>query len=209
MTITRLEAYKYRFKVYVDEEYIGIIQKKTMKQNNLFEGQDIDDLLTLKNIIEEDEYESAKNKVLRQLSFSQKSEKEVIKKLKDDCFSENTISKVLNFLKNYNFINDDYYAKSYTESIKKSGKSKNAIKTNLIKKGFDKELIADSMELVSDEEEYVNALKIAEKKVKSLESYDEYAKAKKLKQFLAYRGFDYCVIDKIICMLVKDNVDNF
>lgn len=203
MIITEILEFKYSYKVYVDEEYIGILRKKTLKKNHLAENQIVDDFELLKKLIADDEYESGKNKILRQLGFSQKTEKEVFQKLEKDCFSENTINKVMVFLKEYNLLNDTEFANHYTNKVKRCGKSKQAIKYSLIKKGFNKELITDSLNEITEDEEYENALKLGMKKIKTIKNKSSLESAKKLKLYLTYKGFSYTISDKVVKKLIE------
>ncbi|MGL5440671.1 MAG: regulatory protein RecX [Filifactoraceae bacterium] len=203
MIITKIEKFKYSYKIYVDDEYVGIVTKKTIRDENICEKKDINSIESFKKIILENEYESAKNKVLRQLGFSGKTEKEVFIFLKKNNFQLVTIERVIEFLKGYKLINDKDYIETYTESIKNCGKSKNFIKDNLYKKGFDKELVCTALESISEEDEFKSAMSIAKKKLKQIKSEDNYERAKKLKQYLTYKGFNYNIADKVVKFIIS------
>ena len=90
---------------------------------------------------------SCRDYALKVIEYRDRTEKELREKLKEKGFGENLIDDELEFLKSYGFINDARYAERFTAdaiNLKKWGKSR--IKSELIRKGVDRELIDNTIE---------------------------------------------------------------
>jgi regulatory protein len=135
---------------------------------------------------------------------SYKTEKEVREKLLTKEFSEKSIQKAIEFLKEYNFINDEKYAQMYIkDKIKLSGKNK--IKYSLIRKGVDEEFIKSNLDMVDKDSELEVAEKLAYKKyaVISKGESDKYKLSNKLIRFLMTKGYDYDTCKKVTKKIVE------
>lgn len=81
------------------------------------------------------------------IEFKDRTEKELRDKFKEKGYDENDIEDEIEFLKNYGYINDVRYAEHYTHDaihIKKWGKMR--IRTELLRKGVDREIIDNTIE---------------------------------------------------------------
>ena len=120
---------------------------------------------------------------------------------------DETINKVICFLKEYKFIDDLEYAKSYTKEclyIKKYGRKK--IKMMLYEKGIASDLIEEIMaEFDFDEAEEDNLSELIEKK---LGGNFDFKNVMKTKRYFASRGYDYNVIDKAL-KKITESFDEF
>lgn len=87
---------------------------------------------------------------------------ELIKKLKDRGYPEESIEVAIERLKEYGYLNDSEYAKSWARRMNASGKAPRRIEYELEKKGIDKE-IAKEAAAEYKENSKESALKIAEK----------------------------------------------
>jgi regulatory protein len=134
--ITKLEASSSedRINIYIDEKFSMSVKDEIVYSLYIRKGQSIDED-RLKEIVEEENYMKAKSKALHILKFSSKSEKEIIDRLKKNEFEDKTIGRVLEFLKKYDFINDNRLAKNIIKSKVNSKKlGKNRVKRDLYKK---------------------------------------------------------------------------
>ncbi|SHJ51755.1 recombination regulator RecX [Tepidibacter formicigenes] len=203
--ITKIENQKNieRSNIYVDNKFFIGVYKDIIYKLKIEEGKDVDEI-TLKDLIKKEMYLKAKNKALNILSRSYQSEKNIRYKLSKDEFDENTINRVICFLKEYNFINDLELAKNITKNkinINKYGKNK--IKESLYKKGIDKSTINDILkEELSDDIEFENALNLGKKKLEKIKNEDKNKVYRKLSQHLSYKGFDFNIIRKVINKLL-------
>lgn len=84
---------------------------------------------------------------LRLIEFRDRTEKEIRDKLLDKGYDENQADEEIEFLKNYGYVNDLRYAERFTSdaiNLKKWGKIR--IRTELLRKGIDRETIDNVIE---------------------------------------------------------------
>lgn len=84
---------------------------------------------------------------LRLIEFRDRTEKEIRDKLLDKGYDENQVDEEIEFLKNYGYVNDLRYAERFTSdaiNLKKWGKIR--IRTELLRKGIDRETIDNVIE---------------------------------------------------------------
>ena len=128
-----------------------------------------------------------------------KTEKEVRDKLILKGYEENSINKSIEFLKEYNFINDDNYTKVFIhDKLKSQGSQK--IKYTLIQKGISKDSIDEELSNLNKENEKNVALNIAKKKldiIKKKEN-DNYKISGKLYRYLISKGYGYDVTNEVV-----------
>ena len=140
----------------------------------------------------------AKEKALRLLAFRSHSEKELSDKLKRAGAKNQDLQYVLDFVKEYGFVNDAEYATHLAkdlQNLKKYGKRR--IVQELKKRGIAMEYIENAIaELSEDENEAL--LPLVERKLGG--NFDKKSIDRTVRYF-AYRGYDFddikTCIDKI------------
>ncbi len=204
--ITAIECQKNnknRVNLYVDGEYLLSLYTELVYKYKLNKGQEIDkDKLV--DILKQEEYEKAKNKALQVITRTEKSEKKIREKLRND-FDEAIVEQVVDFLKKYSLIDDERYAERIVSNdlnFKKIGK--NRIKQNLYSKGIARDYIESAISEIDREKELENAIYLAEKKILKMKEKDNVTKKNKLYQHLAYKGFDYETINSAIRKVLED-----
>lgn len=145
------------------------------------------------------DFERAKIKALKYVSGKFKTKMEVRKKLKEE-FQNDVIEDVLYFLEENGYIDDRNYTKLFIEDKQKlNGYGKNKIKSLLIQKGIEKNIIDEFIFDVDDDFEFSNALNVGIKKLNLLENEkDKFKKKQKIINYLAYRGFSFDIIQKVL-----------
>ena len=130
-------------------------------------------------------FEQAKEKAVKYLVLTLRTENEVRNKLKKLNVEEDIIEQVIEYLKGINYINDSNYIEAYIRQCIKIPKySKYEIKMKLLQKGINKNLLEEKLE-EHDMQEYEK--KIVEKlKSSKLKDMDEI----KQKAYLYRRGFN-------------------
>ncbi len=130
---------------------------------------------------------------------SYKTEKEVRDKLKQKGYEEKQIENSIEFLKEYDFLNDNIYAKAFIKD-KISSKGSQKIKYDLIKKGISKNIIEENLVEVNHDEEKKAALTIGRKKYESIikKESDTYKLSGKLYRFLISRGYAYDIVKDVV-----------
>lgn len=207
--ITKIEAQKRskdRVNIYVDEEYFMAVYAELVYTHSLKKGMEIDKD-SLESLLHDEMYMKAKNKALSILSKSDQSEKKLREKLLND-YDENIVEEVIEFLKGYKLINDTLLAEKIVhDNMNLSKFGKNKIKQNLYNKGIAASDIQDAISQIDPDEEYENAKYLAEKRLKRLKGEDKNKINQKIYQHLAYKGFSYDIIKRVLRELL--NFDEF
>lgn len=204
--ITKIEAQKKnddRVNIYVDEKFFMAIYKELVFSFNLKKGQEID-ANYLKSILDDEMYIKAKNKALNILSKASQSEKQIRQKLSKD-FEEHTIDRVIEFLQKYKFVDDeDLATRIINTNVNLNKYGKNKIKQNLYNKGIDKIIIEQAMDEIDSDKEFENALYLGKKRYDRLKNEDPRKAYQKIGNHLAYKGFNYDIIKKVLNRLFND-----
>jgi regulatory protein len=149
-----------------------------------------------------DSLKKAKNYAFLLLKFRTRSEKEIYQRLKKKKFNEEIIKKTISFLKDKNFIDDDYFAKAWIESRLRRPLGLRRIKEELRLKGIDKEIIDCQIEKVKEgylEEDIV--LKLAKTRLSKLKGIEPQKAKSRIFSFLLRRGFSPQIVIDVINQL--------
>ncbi|MEW8994035.1 recombination regulator RecX [Clostridium sp.] len=213
--ITKIEAQKKkdnRVNIFINGEFAFGCSSELVYYHNLAKGKEIN-VEELKEVIGEDNYITAKTKALKYIERALKSEFQVREFLQKKEYEDNFIDRVIEFLKEYKFIDDEYYAKAFvTQNIRIEGKGN--IKYKLIKKGISEDMINSILSEISSEDEETVALRLAEKKLKVLcKSEGNINKIKsKLNTFLISKGYNFDTIKSVVNKLEireEKNIEEF
>lgn len=133
-------------------------------------------------------FDEAKDKALRLLEFRSHSEKELSDKLKRAGAKEYDIEEILEFCRNYGFVDDRKYAVSKARDLKNLKKyGKQRIKSELYSKGIPAEYVEEALEELEDDEEDI-LMPLVEKKLKG--DFEKKNVDKCIRYFL-YRGYKF------------------
>ncbi len=131
-------------------------------------------------------FEVAKNKAIKYVGISRKTEQEVYRKLKTQGFDEDIIMEVIEYLKELGYINDDDYVDAYIrQCMRLLDYSTYEIRQKLLQKGINKYIIDDKVGTL-EESDYNDLLlnKLLNGKCKNMDDL-------KKKQYLFRRGLKY------------------
>jgi len=199
--ITRIEVQKRnkeRFNIYIDEVYAFSVNGELVYKEKLIVNEEVNEE-KLHKIAQKENLLKCKNTALRIIERSYKTEKEIKERLIEKGYDVESILPVVDFLKEYGFIDDSGYIKIYIKDrIRSQGAQK--IKYDLIRKGIDpNEIDANLMNLNEDQERNV-ALELVKKKHSQLveREKDIYKLSNKLYRFLVGRGYDYALAKDVI-----------
>ena len=199
--ITKIEVQKKnkeRVNLFLDEEYAFSLSMELVYKEGLKKNQEIDSK-RLEFLADEESIIRCKNSALKTIERNFKTEKEVIEKLREKGYGENAINKSIEFLKEYNFINDINYTKAYIkDKLNSFGSQK--IKYNLIQKGIAKEIVEEALDDSNKDNERNTAFNLAKKKldvIKKKES-DNYKISGKLYRYLMSRGYGYDIVNEVV-----------
>lgn len=203
--ITKIESQKKnndRVNIYVDGEFFMAVFTELIYTFNLKKGMEIDQN-NLTYILKEEMYIKAKNKALNILSKADQSEKKIMEKLSSE-FEEDTIDIVIEFLLKNKFIDDDLLAQKIVNTnvnLNKCGRNK--IKQNLYNKGICIESINEAISEIDKDVEFENAMYLAKKRYERVKNEDKRKIYQKISQHLAYKGFDYDIIKRVLNKLLN------
>ena len=204
--ITKIEVgkrNKERVNIYIDEEYAFSISAELIYKENI-KVKDKIDVDSLKKLADEDNYIKCKNTALKTIERTYKSEKELAQKLALKGYDDHIINRTINFMKEYNLLNDNNYATMYVKDKSRNiGKKK--IKYSLLQKGIDEEIIESELEKINNDEVKAIVYEMALKKYKvfSKRENDNYKLTQKLYRFLMGKGYDYDFIKDVVKSIVK------
>lgn len=140
-------------------------------------------------------YDRAKNKALKYLEYRSHSERELCDKLYRAGADSETTERVLEFLREYNFVNDRDYAIRYAKDLKNLRKlGKKRVFSELIKKGICRDFAVSAVESL-DWEDSEPLLSMARSKLSG--NFDKKSRDKCMRYFL-YKGYDFDEIKKAI-----------
>ena len=151
--------------------------------------------------MEDKEYKRFLYKALRYLAYRPRSEKEVRDALIKKKAPASVIDKIIQWLKEKRFINDDEFARWWIEQRARfKPKGARIIKMELMQKGLHYDIIASAFENIEEdsisEEEQVK--KIVMKKIGKYSLLPKQEIYKKLGAFLARRGYSWEIIKSSI-----------
>ncbi|MBE5757047.1 MAG: hypothetical protein E7342_04515 [Clostridiales bacterium] len=135
---------KERCNIYIDNSFCCGILLETVILNKLKVGLEIS-AEELGRIQLESEKRTVFDKTLDYISKAQKTEKQIKDKLKEKGYLKETIDYVIDKLKEYKFIDDFEYVKSYIR-IYKEKKGKKLLEYELMQKGVRKQVIESVLE---------------------------------------------------------------
>lgn len=207
--ITSIEVQKKnqnRVNIYIDNEYTFACHAELVYKYGIQKDAVID-VEAISAVVKEDEFIKCKNSALRTVEKSYKTEKELMNKLKERGFEEDTINRTLNFLREYNLIDDEKYAEMYIKDrLRIQGRNK--IKYALIRKGINEDILLEKLANIDSENEDDTAFKLAEKRYNILKKRecDKYKLSQKLFRFLLSKGYDYDCCNKVVRKLTNNEL---
>lgn len=193
MEITKIEIQKSndeRANLYLDEKFFSGISLELVVKEHLKVGMEIDEN-KLSELILEDEKGKALAKAVKYIGSNLKTEKQLRDYLKKKEYNFATIDYVMDKLKEYDYLNDENFAKAFILTYsKKYGKLK--LKSQLKMKGIKDSVIENLLEDVQSDSIDL----VAKKYMKNKEL--TYENLQKLMRFLYSRGYEFDDINSCV-----------
>lgn len=186
-----------RVNVYLDGEFGFGIDLDNLVINHIKPGSVLTDE-EIKKIIRKAEFQKTLDKLLKFAMLRPRSEKEIDDYLKRKKVHESMWKDLLEKLKHFELLDDAKFAKWWVEqrlAFKKI--SAKVLKLELFKKGINKEIVENILEETPIDEQKM-ARDLLEKRVYKWEGLDPREAKQKKFQYLAGKGFDYEVVEKIL-----------
>ena len=205
--ITKIEEQKNkkRVNIFVDNAFFCGINKETAILFRLKEDSEIDEN-TLKNAIFESEVKSAFEKAIDYISSRIHTKKELFDKLFKKGFEKKVVDSAIFKLEEYNYVNDELFAKTFVQENYKY--SKKMLENKLKQKGVSSEIISNVLELNTDEKEE----ELCEKQLKKLlknKNKNNFSKEELQKIYMSLfrKGFEFDLIKKVCRKVLVQNLD--
>ena len=138
----------------------------------------------------DDERTRARKKALVLLTGMDRTEHQLREKLEAAGFSESAVNDAIEYVRSYGYIDDRRYAEHFIE-IRRSGKSLQRIRMDLVRRGVPRDLIDEAIRRAREEDEDGElelAMRLARKKLKGRAPEDE-RERQKLYAYLVRQGF--------------------
>lgn len=201
MQITGIEFQKKhddRANLYIDGDFYCGVSVELILREQLKKGLEIDEQ-KLQNLILEDEKKTAFAKVLKYISSTIKTEKQIRDYLKRKEYSLSTIDHVINKLREYNYIDDEQFARSFVLTYaSKYGKLKliSALRSKGVSENVIDNVFSEDLKIES------NIMQVAEKYLKNKEKSPQ--TFMKLSRFLFSRGYEFDEINRTVNELKRN-----
>ncbi len=142
------------------------------------------------------------NAAVRLLAYRDRSVNEIRERLKQKEFQPAVISRVVEELASFGYLDDEKFAKIYSESLARNKKvGPRYILNGLAKKGIKREIAQNAVSELFDDPaaEEIEIRKLAEQKIPGYKkSLTPLQKKKRIYNFLIRRGFSYHAVMRVI-----------
>lgn len=190
MTVTEIKTLGKtgRVRVTLDYDTTFPLYKTELKKYSIEEGCEISKE-EYASILNEILFERAKNRAVHLLEKSDRTESDIRKKLKEGYYPDDAIENAVSMLKEYHYIDDLEYAKSYIRTFGEL-KSRKMISMKLLEKGIDRDIIDKALdeELQMDQSDLI--VKLLTKRHYDRENADKKERERTIRYLLG-KGFSY------------------
>jgi regulatory protein len=139
------------------------------------------------------------DKMAKYCAYQERCVKDVRDKLKTFEISEEEKTKILEYLLDNHFVNDERFAKSFVRGkINQSGWGVNKIRFHLVQKGIAKEIIDEALSQTDEEVYRQRLIDILQTKVKTVKADSDFEKKRKLAAYAMQKGFESALVWEIL-----------
>lgn len=139
------------------------------------------------------------DKMAKYCAYQERCVKDVRDKLKTYDIPQNEREKILRFLLDNRFVNDERFAKSFVRGkVNQSGWGLNKIRFHLMQKGIDKDLIDEALGQTDEEVYRQRLMDILKTKSKTVKAVSEYEKKRKLAAYAMQKGFEGSLVWEVL-----------
>jgi regulatory protein len=189
---------KNRVNIYVDHDFFMGASKYAAEKNKLKVGQTVEKE-TLEKVVYEDSLEKAKEYFIKYLM--NKTEKEIIERLKIKGYDEKIAIDIIDFRNRYNISNDKEIAgKIAKDAVKLNKQGKNKVRQTLKLKGVNSQEIEEVLNDIDENDEVEAAIVNLQRKLTTYEkkSNSPYELRGRCYKYLISRGYSSDVIERVL-----------
>ena len=191
VAIQKVKRNKCKYEIELDDGQVYYLLDEFVALKNIYCNKKISDE-EIKEISIESEKKEAFLTCVKTLERTLKSKLQIVNKLKEKGFSDEAIDHSIASLVDYNFLNDENFAKSYANTYQNKKGSK-LIMFELKNKGITRETAIQATKNIDNN---ATALKLAEKFMKNRETNKD--NLQKLFRHLIYKGFEFDMARKMV-----------
>ena len=130
-------------------------------------------------------------KMAKYCAYQERCVKDVKDKLKSFDLPEKEKTKILDYLIDNRFVNDERFARAFVRGkVNQSGWGLNKIRFHLIQKGIAKEIIDEALGQTDEEVYRQRLIDILKTKSKTVKAASDYEKKRKLAAYAMQKGFE-------------------
>ena len=139
------------------------------------------------------------DKMAKYCAYQERCVKDVRDKLKTFDLPQEEKTKILDYLLDNRFVNDERFAKSFVRGkINQSGWGMNKIRFHLMQKGIDKELIDEALGQTDEEVYRQRLIDILRTKAKTVKAENDFEKKRKLAAYAMQKGFEGSLVWEVL-----------
>ena len=135
------------------------------------------------------------DKMAKFCAYQERCVKDVKDKLRTFDISQEAKDKILEYLMENRFVNDERFAKSFVRGkINQSGWGVNKIRFHLIQKDIDKDIIEEALGQTDEEVYRQRLIDILKAKSKTVKAENDFEKKRKLAAYAMQKGFEAALV---------------
>lgn len=139
------------------------------------------------------------DKMAKYCAYQERCVKDVRDKLKTFDIPEEDKTKILDYLLDNRFANDERYAKAFVRGkVNQSGWGINKIRFHLIQKGIDKDIIDEALGQTDEEAYRQRLIEILKTKAKTVKADSDFEKKRKLAAYAMQKGFEGSLVWEVV-----------
>ena len=138
-------------------------------------------------------------KMAKYCAYQERCVKDVKDKLKSFDLPEKEKTKILDYLLDNRFVDNERFAKAFVRGkVNQSGWGMNKIRFHLMQKGIDKELIDEALGQTDEEVYRQRLIDILKTKSKTVKAASDYEKKRKLAAYAMQKGFEGPLVWEVV-----------
>ena len=139
------------------------------------------------------------DKMAKYCAYQERCVKDVKDKLKTYNIPETEKTKILDYLLENRFVDDERFAKAFVRGkVNQNGWGINKIRYHLVQKGIAKESIDEALEQTDEEVYRQRLVEILKVKAKSIKAETEFERKRKLAAYAMQKGFEGALVWEVL-----------
>ena len=139
------------------------------------------------------------DKMAKYCAYQERCVKDVRDKLKTFEISEEEKTKIIDYLLDNRFVNDERFAKSFVRGkVNQSGWGVNKIRFHLMQKGIAKDIIDEALGQTDEDLYRQRLIDILKVKSKTVKAENDYERKRKLAAYAMQKGFEASLVWEVL-----------